>query len=443
MKKTLVAALTTALVVGAAGTTFAAADMFSDVPADHWAYDAVTQLARDGIVEGYGDTTFKGNKEITRYEMAQLVVKAMTKQKYASESDKAMIEKLANEFKDELSDLGVRVSNVEKKVDNVKLDGILRWRFQRETDKNNGSSTDTNYSKIMFRLNTDSTVPNTAWHVKTRTEWTTDGDDAKNPSNFAMDRMYAEGPLFGGNAKIGKLPVLSYDVGFMMDNRITGMEIEWKKDKLTGSIAGGRIGTAHINNSLQNSANWSGTSPSLSYGDAQIKYQTSRATSVNAQYYYLSGMGLQDIYGKHNLQMFAVGFASRLSPDFMLSGVYSHGNASQYNNKFAPYRGGQSLNFNTNNPEKNGYMLQLNYKGINIKQANSYGAWIAYKQMPQTATVSETYVDEYTNQKGWEVGLEYVPIQYVNAKLLYFHGKDVNDGNAKRNILRGELVYNF
>ena len=63
--------------------------------------------------------------------------------------------------------------------------------------------------------------------------------------------------------------------------------------------------------------------------------------------------------------------------------------------------------------------------------------------MPQTATVSETYVDEYTNQKGWEVGLEYVPIQYVNAKLLYFHGKDVNDGNAKRNILRGELVYNF
>ena len=126
MKKTLVAALTTALVVGAAGTTFAAADMFSDVPADHWAYDAVTQLARDGIVEGYGDTTFKGNKEITRYEMAQLVVKAMTKQKYASESDKAMIEKLANEFKDELSDLGVRVSNVEKKVDNVKLDGILR-----------------------------------------------------------------------------------------------------------------------------------------------------------------------------------------------------------------------------------------------------------------------------------------------------------------------------
>ena len=56
MKKTLVSALTTALVVGAASTTFAAANPFSDVPADHWAYDAVSQLAADGVIEGYGDT---------------------------------------------------------------------------------------------------------------------------------------------------------------------------------------------------------------------------------------------------------------------------------------------------------------------------------------------------------------------------------------------------
>ena len=57
MKKTLVSALTTALVVGAASTTFAATNPFSDVPADHWAYDAVSQLAADGVIEGYGDTT--------------------------------------------------------------------------------------------------------------------------------------------------------------------------------------------------------------------------------------------------------------------------------------------------------------------------------------------------------------------------------------------------
>ena len=66
MKKTLVSALTATLVVGAASTTFAAANPFSDVPTDHWAYDAVAQLARDGVIEGYGDTTFQGESAITR-----------------------------------------------------------------------------------------------------------------------------------------------------------------------------------------------------------------------------------------------------------------------------------------------------------------------------------------------------------------------------------------
>ena len=54
MKKALVSALTTALVVGAVSTTFAAANPFADVPTDHWAYDAVSTLAADGVIEGYG-----------------------------------------------------------------------------------------------------------------------------------------------------------------------------------------------------------------------------------------------------------------------------------------------------------------------------------------------------------------------------------------------------
>ena len=49
MKKTLVSALTTALVVGAASTTFAAATPFSDVPADQWANDSVCKLATEGV----------------------------------------------------------------------------------------------------------------------------------------------------------------------------------------------------------------------------------------------------------------------------------------------------------------------------------------------------------------------------------------------------------
>ena len=116
MKKTLSAALTTALVIGAASTTFAAANPFADVPADHWAYDAVSQLAADGVIEGYGDGTYRGDKNITRYEMAQMIARAMAKSD-VSAKNKALIDKLAAEFSDELNNLGVRVANLEKHAD--------------------------------------------------------------------------------------------------------------------------------------------------------------------------------------------------------------------------------------------------------------------------------------------------------------------------------------
>ena len=78
-KKTLVSAITAALVVGAASTTFAAANPFSDVPADSWAYDAVSTLAADGVIDGYPDGTYQGQNTMTRYEMAQIVARAMAK----------------------------------------------------------------------------------------------------------------------------------------------------------------------------------------------------------------------------------------------------------------------------------------------------------------------------------------------------------------------------
>ena len=139
MKKTLVSALTTALVVGAASTTFAATNPFSDVPADHWAYDAVSQLAADGVIEGYGDTTFRGNQNITRYEMAQMIAKAMAKPD-VSASDKALIDKLAAEFSDELNTLGVRVSNLERNADKVKWNGEARYTYTSTRDKSKADS---------------------------------------------------------------------------------------------------------------------------------------------------------------------------------------------------------------------------------------------------------------------------------------------------------------
>ena len=64
MKKFLTAAAAAAAIMTANAVSFAAANPFEDVPADHWAYDAVAQLAADGVIEGYGDGTYRGDRRL-------------------------------------------------------------------------------------------------------------------------------------------------------------------------------------------------------------------------------------------------------------------------------------------------------------------------------------------------------------------------------------------
>ena len=114
-KKSIISAILASLVVGTVSTTFAASNPFSDVPSDSWAYDAVTTLASDGVIDGYPDGTYKGQNTMTRYEMAQIVARAMAKTDL-EKADKALVDKLAAEFAEELDNLGVRVADLEKKI---------------------------------------------------------------------------------------------------------------------------------------------------------------------------------------------------------------------------------------------------------------------------------------------------------------------------------------
>ena len=56
---------------------FAAANPFTDMPAGHWAYNAVTTLTAKGLFTGYGDATFRGDRNITRYETATILAKVL------------------------------------------------------------------------------------------------------------------------------------------------------------------------------------------------------------------------------------------------------------------------------------------------------------------------------------------------------------------------------
>ena len=127
MKKILAIAAVAALT---AGVSAYAANPFSDVTPSDWAYQAVVDLSEQGVVEGYPDGTFKGERNITRYEMAQIIARMLAKEDQLNAEQRATLDKLAGEYADELANLGVRVSNLEKKVGNLYWSGDARMRYQ-------------------------------------------------------------------------------------------------------------------------------------------------------------------------------------------------------------------------------------------------------------------------------------------------------------------------
>ena len=131
MKKILALAAVAALT---AGVSAYAANPFSDVTPDDWAYQAVSDLSAQGVVEGYPDGTFKGERNMTRYELAQIIARLMAKEDQLNAEQQATLDKLAGEYADELANLGVRVANLEKKVGNISWSGDARMQYQHNLD---------------------------------------------------------------------------------------------------------------------------------------------------------------------------------------------------------------------------------------------------------------------------------------------------------------------
>lgn len=109
-----------------AAFTVSAANPFADVDTSSWAYQAVCQLSDQGVVDGYPDGTFKGDKNVSRYELAQIIARLMAKEDSLNDSQKAAVQKLSAEYAGELQSLGVRVTELEKKTGNLSTVTELR-----------------------------------------------------------------------------------------------------------------------------------------------------------------------------------------------------------------------------------------------------------------------------------------------------------------------------
>ena len=409
MKKTLVSALTTALVVGAASTTFAAANPFADVPADHWAYDAVAQLVQDGIINGYGNGTYVGDQNMSRYEMAQIVAKAMAKSDAADNNNKALIDKLAAEFSDELANLGVRVADLEAKTDNVKWEGLVRYDWNTTNFAAKGEHRDPEANVLKLRLEPTMTI-NENWTAHARIDATFQKDDVSDDVKKDISQVWTEGQYGKFNVKLGRFGTFSdASHGLVMDDDVTGAEFTYAPSE-NWKVKATAARTAGLAKKVVKSA---GDKNEATYWAVEANYANGK---WDAGVGYHNVLATQTFQGGDNssFRIADLGVGYAFDKNVKLTGDYAKGSSQ---NK-------------VKNAANNAYSIQLNYKGADAADAGSWGAYVAYRQLAPFATLVPTYDfkagadDAFYTLKGWEIGADYTFAKNIVATAKYFNGKD-------------------
>ncbi|WP_415948547.1 S-layer homology domain-containing protein [Megamonas funiformis] len=408
-KKTLVSAITAALVVGAASTTFAAANPFSDVPADSWAYDAVTTLAADGVIDGYPDGTYKGQNTMTRYEMAQIVARAMAKTDL-EKADKALVDKLAAEFAEELDNLGVRVADLEKKSDNVKWGGELRYRYY-DIDRDSKAGDET-HNKVLFRLEPKAYIGNSGWTANARLDYEMNLSTDENNDGVVVDRAYVEGPLFGATVTAGRTPVFTAQ-GLLFDDRISGGTVAFGSDEFKTTLAAGRY--SEDDHSVDYKDKGNAKDITAEYYGVQFDYTPNDNLALNAGYTALTGID------------------AKYKADYVLNADDNTANFWYAGGKYAFDKNvafvGEYAQNTEANTEDQAWTAELQYKGANPADAGSWGMYAGYRQIETFASIAPTYDDIIgAGYKGAVVGASYVPAENILATIEYFDGEETVSG---------------
>ena len=374
MKKTLLLAMTIAMGITASAY---AANPFSDVPAGHWAYDAVNKLASEGVVEGYPDGTYGGDRLMTRYEMAQIVAKAMAKG--------ANVDKLAAEFAGELDSLGVRVANLEKKSDNVRITGQIRYEYG-----DRGGGLGSKYGKVaQHRLRSRIFVNgniNEDWSYTGRFENNQSLKNSSGDDPLKFNQAYVNGKIGGAKVIAGKTDHYAGN-GFIYDDTAEKIELSYGKDvkltayygiptdygydKMWGASVGGKVGN-------------------LSLSAGYDKFQD--ALNEIQGYEVLNSAEKGTDNGIWNLS------ANYKFGDFTLAATYLDSDIDLREN--SSYK----------DVDTNGYVVGLNYKGADKNKPGSWGLFANYYDQGAGTFVAHTmypgdwsyYVDE--GFKGYMIG---------------------------------------
>lgn len=403
MKKQFAAIFAATAVLGV--TTAFAANPFSDVTPDSWAYQAVSQLANAGIVNGYPDGTFKGQNNITRYEMAQMVAKAMANQDRANAEQQAMINRLADEFSNELNNLGVRVARLEDRVGNVKVTGDARLRYR---DAEHAKSKFDGRARVQFNAKvndrTDAVVRLTSGNFELGNSQ--NGGNA----NATIDRAYVN-HKFGERVslKAGRFGQ-TIGGGLAFDGTFDGAQLNAGNDKIMAQAAYGYMVS----------------------GEAAGLTKDQNVTNTY--------LGLKGKVGKHTM---VGGFYDRVNQDSTngYKNIYGFNADANFDKVWV---GGEWLK-DSHVDESQAWTAGLGYGDYNIAKKGSWDVKGQYFNAKANAPIVDTTYNHLytTNAKGWMASVNYALQNNVGLSANYGFDWKTQDGADLNDFYRADLNYKF
>ncbi len=429
MKKSLVLAMAMALGVTASAY---AANPFSDVPAGHWAYDSISKLAAAGVIEGYGDDTFRGDRLMTRYEMAQIVAKAMAKG--------ANVDKLAAEFADELDALGVRVAALEKKSDNVKITGQVRWRWASANAATDGGTKRSRHD-LRTRLWFNGQI-NPTWKYTGMLEnvQTFANDDIGN-ERTDFQRAFLTGRVGGVKVKAGRdhESLIGGDSD-VYANRVDEIKLTYgDKFKVSGWY-GKPTGINGTNAAVRMAPGFS------KFAGARLSYDWDKF-GLYAEYDKFSHSHRALNQGNNNNQdIFGIGANAKFG-DLGVNLLFLHGNR-------------KDLAAGTPN-KKSGWTLGLKYKGAKAKKVGSWGLAAKYYDQGNATFINGRHgieavegaffpnaIARQKGFKGFRISADYTVAKNMVAKISYIDLKGKSDAalgatKKKARTFYTQLIFTF
>ena len=457
MKSKVLAALAATMAVGA--TCAFAANPFVDVPSDSWAYKSVVELADAGIIQGVDGQYFQGNRNITRYEAAEMVAKAMAHMDKASVEQRALINKLADEYADELNNLGVRVSALENRVGNVKLTGDARIRYihQSEGDRvkdrtkqqvakdtdvvNKATKNDDSWSyRVRVRANAQvNDRTKVTYGISSDNKTFSDNGKASDEDNDIYTDLANVDYNFGGNNWNLLVGRYEYDMGnghgygFLYGDTFDGAQLQYHNDKFAATAGYGKFKVSD----LAGTADQDGVK--TGYGELDGFFGGGRmAGSAVGVYYndYTVSGGTQN----------AKPGAERLGDGFRFDdswGAYASVNFGKWNAlaNYEKYNSSKDNDSNINggnDPEV--WVGRLTYGAANFATPKSWDAWVEYLNADNGFAdkdgnfIGSTYGwrndSLLNNVKSWGAGIDYTFAKNAQFQIMQSFATSAKDGDA-------------